>query len=237
MKNEYIFITGASRGLGKVCAIELARLGYSLILHARKKEHLESTFKACSSFKIDIILTECELSDVESVNLMLNKISKYNITKVLNNAGIQIGYFPNYLETNVDTYIPQFKINTIAPYLITCFFVKKMEKTGGNIVNVTSGINHCCELSGYSASKAALDKIILDLAFKYKDTNISISLVDPGWCQTDLGSNHAPNTAESAVTGLILGLFSKMASGKIIDAQTYSKYSLKEAIKIIEDSI
>ena len=125
--------------------------------------------------------------------------------------------------------MPQFMVNTIAPTFITYHFLKKMNK--GYIINVTSGINHEPEQPAYSGSKAALDKITNDLAFRYKDSDITISLADPGWCRTNLGGPKAPNDVKSVIPGIILGAFSKDANGKTIHAQDFVNLTFDEALK------
>ena len=74
---------------------------------------------------------------------MLKKIDSFGVDVdiVLNNAGIQVGYWNDYLNTPIEDYEESFRINTIAPMMITYHFLKKMEKKGyGRIINTTSGI-------------------------------------------------------------------------------------------------
>ncbi|MCQ2578754.1 MAG: SDR family NAD(P)-dependent oxidoreductase [Treponema sp.] len=59
------------------------------------------------------------------------------------------------------------------------------EKGFGRIVNTTSGIALEPQQAGYSASKAALNKITIDLGSKYQGTDVMLNLADPGWCRTD----------------------------------------------------
>ncbi len=55
-----------------------------------------------------------------------------------------------------------------------------------------------------SASKAALDKITIDLGHTVQGTDVMINLTDPGWCRTDLGGIHDPNAPESAIPGIVV---------------------------------
>ncbi|MBR4580067.1 MAG: SDR family NAD(P)-dependent oxidoreductase, partial [Lachnospiraceae bacterium] len=101
----------------------------------------------------------------------------------------------------------------------------------GRIVNTTSGIALEPEQAGYSAAKAALDKITIDLGSKVEGTNVMINLVDPGWCRTDLGGPNAPNSPESALPGVLVGVFmDDLKSGRIFRAQEYAGMSLEEAV-------
>ena len=109
---------------------------------------------------------------------MLGEIDKLGVRVdiVLNNAGLQIAYRNDYFSTPVSDYTESFLINTVAPAMICYHFMPKMIENGfGRIVNTTSGIALEPQQAGYSASKAALDKITID---KIKSLNISEEYVN-----------------------------------------------------------
>lgn len=238
VKGRYAFITGASRGLGKLAAESLAKMGCNLILHSRTKAHTEALAKELSACGITVYQVEAELSDETSVTKMLEEIDGLGVevSIVLNNAGLQIAYRTEYMMTPVSDYDISFKINTIAPMMICYHFLPKMiEKGFGRIVNATSGIALEPEQAGYSASKAALDKVTIDIGSKLEGTDVMINLVDPGWCRTDLGGPNAPNSPESAVPGVIVGAFlDDKKSGRILRAQDYAGLTIEEAVNKVE---
>ena len=118
------------------------------------------------------------------------------------------------------------------------YLPKMIERGFGRIVNTTSGINLDPYQAGYSASKAALDKVTIDLGSKYDGTDVILSLADPGWCRTDLGGPAAPNSPESAVPGVVLGAFvDDGKSGRCFSAQTYSGMTLEEALKHAQENL
>ena len=109
------------------------------------------------------------------------------------------------------------------------------ERGFGRIVNTTSGITLDPQLAGYSASKAALDKVTIDLGSKFEGTNIMLNLVDPGWCRTDMGGPQAPNAPESVLPGIIVSVFADdKKSGRSLYAQDFAGMTLKEAVKKVE---
>lgn len=227
---SYCLITGASRGVGKEISKFMASMGYDLLLQARKKENLKDTLEYIKDYNITTKLYECDLENLEDVKRFLNEITD-SVEVVFNNAGIQIGYNSDFLNYDFSTFAPQFKVNCMTPLYITHYFLKKMEGKKGFIINVTSGINHEPEQPAYSASKAALDKVTHDLAYKYRNTDITISLADPGWCRTDLGGPKAPNDVKSVIPGIVLGAFSKDANDLVIHAQDFTNLTLDEALK------
>ena len=105
----------------------------------------------------------------------------------------------------------------------------------GRIVNTTSGIRLEPQQAGYSASKAALDKITIDLGSTVQGTDVLINLTDPGWCRTDLGGQHAPNAPESAIPGIAVGAFvNDGKSGRYLGAQNFAGMTLEDAVKKAE---
>ena len=85
------------------------------------------------------------------------------------------------------------------------------------------------------ASKAALDKITIDLGSTVEGTDVMINLTDPGWCRTDLGGPHAPNAPESAIPGIVVGVFADdKKSGRFLGAQYFAGMSLEEAVEKAE---
>lgn len=234
IKGKWALITGASRGLGRLAAVLMAKQGCNLVLHSRDVSHCDSLLEEVKALGVQAYAVGAELSDIDAVKAMLAEIDAKgtNVEIVLNNAGLQIAYRTEYLTTPVSDYDISFKVNTIAPMVICYHFLPKMEKAGfGRIVNTTSGINLEPEQAGYSASKAALDKVTRDLGSKYEGSDIILSLTDPGWCRTDLGGEKAPNAPESAVPGVVVGAFlTDGRNGRLFAAQDFAGMSLEDAV-------
>jgi short-subunit dehydrogenase len=234
VKGKWALITGASRGLGYLSALFMAQCGCNLVLHSRDAAHCEKVLSEVKALGVEAYAVSAELSEPESVTDMLAEIDSNNtqIDIVLNNAGLQIAYRTDYLSTPVSDYDISFRINTIAPMMICYHYLPKMAERGfGRIVNTTSGIDLEPEQAGYSAAKAALNKVTHDIGMKYDGTDIMINLTDPGWCRTELGGPKAPNSPESAIPGIVVGAFlSDKKSGRIFSAQDFAGMTLEEAV-------
>ncbi len=234
VNGRWALVTGGARGIGRLAALFLAQYGANIIVQSRKKEHAETVKAEIEALGVSCISTEAELSDLGSVEAMLKEIDALEVPVdiILNNAGMQVGYRNAYLKTPMEDYTTSFLINTTAPMMIVYHFLPKMMERGfGRIVNTTSGIQFQPEQAGYSASKAALNKVTIDLGSKLQGTDVIISLTDPGWCRTDLGGSLAPNSPESAVPGVIVGVFvDDGKSGRIFSAQEFSGLSLEAAV-------
>lgn len=238
VKGRWAFITGAARGIGYLTAQFMAKQGCNLILHSRDLAHTWKVVDEVKALGVEAYAVAAELSDLDSVKTMLEEIDKLGVQVdiVLNNAGMQIAYRTEYFETPVSDYTESFKINTIAPAMICYHFMPKMIKNGfGRIVNTTSGIRLEPQQAGYSASKAALDKITIDLGSTVEGTDVMINLTDPGWCRTDLGGPNAPNAPESAIPGIAVGAFvDDKKSGRYLNAPNFAGLTLEEAVKKAE---
>ena len=188
VKGRWALITGASRGLGYLAAIEMAKLGCNLVLHSRTEEHCAKVLGEVKALGVDAYVVTAELSDMEQVEAMCRAIDERGtkLDIILNNAGLQIAYRTEYLTTPASDYDISFRINTTAPMMICYHFLPGMKERGfGRIVNTTSGIDLEPEQAGYSAAKAALNKVTRDLGKNYEGTDVTINLTDPGWCRTD----------------------------------------------------
>ncbi len=238
VKGKWAFITGASRGIGYLTAKFMAEQGCNLILQSRKLENTATVMEEVKAMGVEAYAVSAELSDLDSVEKMLDDIDSLgvNVEIVMNNAGLQIAYRNEYFKTPVSDYTESFKINTIAPAMICYHFMPKMIANGfGRILNTTSGIALEPQQAGYSASKAALDKITIDLGSTVEGTDVMINLTDPGWCRTDLGGQFAPNSPESAIPGIVVGAFiDDKKSGRNLGAQNFAGMTLEDAVKKAE---
>lgn len=241
VKGRWAFITGAARGIGYGAALFMAERGCNLVVQARRSENCGKVVAEARALGVKAYAVGAEFSDISQVERMLLEIDSLGvpIDIVLNNAGVQVAYRTDYLKTPAGDYEQSFKINTIAPMMITYHFVEKMAERGfGRIVNTTSGIRLEPEQAGYSASKAALDKVTMDLASKYNGTDICINITDPGWCRTDLGGPNAPNAPESSLPGVVVGAFiDDRRSGRNFAAGYFHGMTLEEAVKKAEAEI
>ena len=234
LKGKRVLITGASRGLGRLAAKLMAEQGCNLILQSRSLEHTASLEEEVKAMGLECDSFAADLNDIPSVMKMLSDIDAagLDVDVILNNAGLQIAYRPEYCKTPQEDFTVSFNVNTIAPAMICYHYLPRMlEKGFGRIVNTTSGIDKEPEQAGYSAAKAALDKITKDMASRLGGTGVTMNLTDPGWCRTDLGGPNAPNTPESAVPGIAVGAFvDDDVNGRIFRAQEFSGMTLEEAV-------
>lgn len=237
LNGKWVLVTGASRGIGRLASKAMAEQGCNLILQSRNTEHTASLEEELKALGAEVHSFAADLNDIPSVLKMLEQIDALgvDVDVVLNNAGLQIAYRTDYYQTPESDFTVSFNVNTIAPAMICYHFLPKMVNRGfGRIVNTTSGIDKEPEQAGYSAAKAALDKIAKDMASRLGGTGVAMNLVDPGWCRTDLGGPNAPNAPESAIPGVIAPAFTEdKVNGQIFHAQDLSGMDLGSAVEKI----
>ena len=238
VKGKWALITGAARGIGYLTAKFMAEQGCNLILHSRDLRHTERVLDEVRFRGVSAVAVAADLNDLSAVERMLEEIDSIGVDVdiVMNNAGLQIAYRTDYCATPAEDYEISFRVNTIAPAMICYHFLPKMMAKGtGRILNTTSGIALDVCQAGYSASKAALDKITIDMGSKVEGTDVLINLTDPGWCRTDLGGRSAPNAPESAIPGIAVGVFvDDRKSGRYLGAQHFTGMTIGDAVKKAE---
>lgn len=234
VKGRWALITGANRGVGYRIAKFMASKGCNLILHSRSLEHTKGILEEVKAMGVEAYDVAAELSDPVQVRQMIDEINSRGkpVEILFNDAAVQIAYRVDYYKTPVEDYTASFMINTIAPMMLCYEFIPKMIERGfGRVINTTSGINGEPEQAGYSASKAALDKVTKDIAGKLNGTDVIVSLTDPGWCRTDLGGPNAPNDPDSVIPGIVVGAFvDDKIGGRNFGAQNFVGLTLEEAV-------
>lgn len=224
--DRWALVTGASRGIGQQVAQALAAEGCKLILHSRTLEATASLARRLRKQGATVHTVAAELSDSAAVERLAAEVEALcgTLEILYNNAAIMTPYHASYLTVVPSEYELSFRVNTIAPIILSNHFLPKMVAQGwGRVVNVTSGIKDQPELMAYAASKAALDKFVYDTAPKLAGTGVTMNLLDPGWLRTDLGGPNAPGAVESVLPGaLVPVLATDGISGRWISAQDYA---------------
>lgn len=236
IRGKWTLITGASRGIGRLITLEMARLGANIIAHGRSVSLLEETLQEVSSFNVQAIPIAAELSKPDELEKMFftlqNSVPRVDI--IFNNAGISPPCPPQgFWHIQNRDYLDSFAVNTLAPIRICHQLIPPMLERGyGRIINISSSIQKRPAEMAYACSKAALDKFVFDLAPSLNNSGVAISLADPGWIRTDMGGANAPHTVDSVIPGILLGaLLNNNCNGRWISSQDYTGLTLNVALQ------
>jgi len=238
LSGKWALITGASRGIGYQIALSMAKLGVNIITHSRSHSHNEAIISECSKLGVETISMEAELSSSREVENLLEKLPQVDI--LFNCAGVSLPNDAVWAVASED-FSATYAINTIAPIMLCNHLIPLMIDRGfGRVINVSSSIQNRPYEMAYACSKAALDKYVHDISPTLSETGVLISLVDPGWLQTDMGGKQAPCSVESVIPGAILGaVLDEYENGHWFSAQDFSGRSIEDAmqkVKFISDT-
>jgi len=235
ISNKWALITGASRGLGFELALRLAKEKVNLVLHARNITNLENIYNLCSKHNIKIITYAANLEKKNQIKKFINYLvsNEIDIDILINNAAISPPNEFNIEKISIDKYVLTNRVNFIAPLLLCSFIKDEMIKRNyGRIINITTNLSNNLDSMHYISSKASLDKLTIELAKIFKGSNVSVCGVDPGYLKTGMSNFEGLNEPLSAVNGVLLGIIlGSNVNGKFINAQEYSKLSIKGSVK------
>jgi len=190
LENKIVFITGASAGIGKACAIAFAKEGADLLLAARRVERLKELTEELSdkyqtkakTIKLDVR----NRNEVKDTLTSLNDEWK-NIDILINNAGLARGFNKIY-EGKIDDWEEMIDTNIKGLLYVTRQVLPKMvEQQRGHIINIGSVAGHETYPLGnvYAATKFAVDALTKSIRMDVLDKNIKVSTVDPGLVETE----------------------------------------------------
>lgn len=187
MTNQTAIITGASEGLGKSFAIELASRRINLVLVSLPASGLpELASFICKNFEVKVNYLEIDLTLAESYPAIFNYLSDEQITAhlLINNAGL--GNWSWFEDLNIGFYKKQIELNVITPVLLTRLFLAQADAA------VTSYILNVGSLGGlfvvpkkhvYGATKSFIRYFTKCLQLELQ-ANVKISLLSPGGINT-----------------------------------------------------
>lgn len=177
-------ITGASVGIGRATALEMARLGAELVLLDINYEGLEALKKELAAYTERVYIYACDISDEDAVMTVvakaLTQVSKIDI--LVNNAAVW-RCRASFLETTSADWKQYFDINVLGTMHVTRAVLPGMlERQYGRIINVASvaGVYGNANMTQYSATKGAIIAFTHALAKEVSEQGVLVNAVSPG---------------------------------------------------------
>jgi 3-oxoacyl-[acyl-carrier protein] reductase len=189
MTNRTAFITGASRGIGRACALSLAEAGARVAVAARNMEQLEALAQELRSHGREAFPVSIDLANPESIKEAISKTAKDfgPIAILVNNAGItKDGLALRMKKEDWDTVI---STNLTGAFLtIQQVLQGMMRERWGRIINISSVVGEMGNAgqANYVASKAGLIGLTKSIAQEMGSRNITVNAVAPGFVETDM---------------------------------------------------
>lgn len=200
MENKSVVITGASRGIGRACAVAFARCGYNVLIgYNQNKAAAEETLAAVLSFGVKGVIFAADISKQDEARRLISK-AMYEFGRIdvlVNNAGIARAM----LMTDVaeKDFYDLFSVNVAGAYFVSQAVIPEMINAGGGkIINISSmwGQVGASMETLYSATKSAVIGLTKAMAKELAPSKITVNCVCPGVIDTDMNSCYDEKTME-----------------------------------------
>jgi 3-oxoacyl-[acyl-carrier protein] reductase len=207
MNNRVAFITGASRGIGRACALTLSEAGARVILAARNREKLDEVAAGIRSTGREAFVVEIDMESPASIKqAFATAHSEFGATEILvNNAGVTRDGLA--VRMKAEDWQCVLNTNLTGAFLCTQQVLQLMMKARwGRIINITSVVGQMGNAgqANYSASKAGLIGLTKSLAQEMGGRGITVNAVSPGFVQTDMTGVLSDEMKEKLLTNIPL---------------------------------
>ena len=223
MKGKVTIVTGASQGIGRAIAEFLAEKGSDIAVFdvtdgADTVRAIEAKGARAAFFHADV----SDLQQVEKAVLAVMD-GMGRVDNLVNNAGITRDKL--LVRMTEDDWDQVMRVNLKGVFNCTKAVIRRLMKTGGNIVNIASiaGLTGNPGQSNYAASKAGIIGLTKSLAKEYGERSIRVNAVAPGLIRTDMTASLSEKHQETLVQGVPLG-----RAGEPIDVARVVYFLLSE---------
>ena len=188
MDEKVAIITGASSGIGRATATEFVRNGISVVAVGRNEADLATLRHETLESKGKIKTHLADVTEFTQIDRLLSETAEHfgRLDILVNAAGIIKG--GNIEDTSIDEWDRMMNINVRSVFYIMQKCVPLLEKTKGNVVNVSSvtGLRSFPNVLAYCVSKAAVDQLTRCSALELAPKGIRVNAVNPGVVVTNL---------------------------------------------------
>lgn len=186
--NQVVIVTGASSGIGKALALQLADQGAKIAIAARRTEQLSQVAMECRARGGETLVITTDVSnEVQCKALIDHTVHKYGrLDMLINNAGLAVtALFDEFPDLNLFKYTVE--VNFLGAVYCTYYALPHLQQTGGRIVAISSigGKAAIPYNTPYIASKYALHGFFDALRMELTQHEVSVTVVCPWWVITE----------------------------------------------------
>ena len=234
-------VTGASRGIGQVIAVEFARAGADVAIAARTAEGLAATAKEIRGLGRQAVEIPADLTARDAaedvVRVAIKELGHLDI--VVNNAGGSNFLVP-FLDMRVSGWEKVLRLNLDATMWICQAAGAHMTARGaGSVINVASvaGLAAAPFLAAYGVAKAGVVSLTKTLASEWGRSGVRVNALCPGWTATDLNRNlwDSPDGGAATIANVPMARWGKpeeMAGPAIFLASDASSFMTGQVLAI-----
>jgi len=200
LEDQKALVTGATSGIGRAVALQLAREGASVAVHSRDAARGAETVAEITAGAGQALFVAAELSAPADLQRLVKDVGDVDI--LVNNAGFS--WFGKTPDLDVATFDALFASNVRAPFLLVAAFAPRMAAKGkGSIINLSSMGGQIGLVGGaaYGATKAALSSMTRAWAAEFSPSGVRVNAIAPGPVFT---GGAAPERTEALGTTTLL---------------------------------
>lgn len=187
MENKTVFITGCSSGIGYTTAVELKKRGHRVICSTRNGSDVSKlTAQGFETLQLDL----AESSSIQKAVKLLDKLTAGKIDCLFNNGAF--GQPGAVEDLSREVLRSQFETNFFGTHELTNLILPLMRKQGGGRIIYNSSVLGFVAMKyrgAYNASKYALEGLVDTLRLELYDTNIKLSIIEPGPITSEFRKN------------------------------------------------
>jgi 3-oxoacyl-[acyl-carrier protein] reductase len=236
LEGKGIIITGATRGIGRALALEVAGRGANVSFNfVRSDQQAEQLKSEIESLGVKALAYKVDVGDLKAVRDMVNATKKEfgQIDGLVNNAGLTRDKV--FVMMSEDDWNDVIRTNLTGPFNFaraTAFMMMKAKR--GSIVNITSisGIIGLPGQANYSAAKAGLIGLTKSIAKEVGRLNVRVNALALGFVETDMTAALPVENRTQALGMIPLGRF-----GKVEDVAPMAAFLLSDAASYITGAV
>lgn len=214
LTSKVALVTGASRGIGRAVAVELAKQGATVFCTSTKEGGCDETLAAIAELGADVAAHAlvCNVSDPDSVDALAKGVLEEagKLDFLINNAGItRDGVFMRMSNDDFDDVVGT---NLRGAFLVCRAFARPMMKARtGRIINIGSvvGLSGNAGQANYAASKAGLLGLTKSLAQELASRGVTANVIAPGFIETDMTASLAEDVKAEMLKQIPLSRFGR----------------------------
>jgi NAD(P)-dependent dehydrogenase (short-subunit alcohol dehydrogenase family) len=227
-------ITGANKGIGFEVARQIAKAGWTVLAAARNEELGRQAVAKLQAEGLDVQFVHLDLNAPETAVTAAETIRKQfgKLDLLINNAGINKPGDGLPSKVSIETLETVMRTNYVGAVSVTQAMLPLLQSAGkAQIINVSSELGSVSQqtdpnwkfapvkLLAYCASKAALNMFTVQLAYEFRNGNIAVNSVNPGYTATDLNANSGPQTIEEGAAEIVrVALLDPPVSAKFLES-------------------
>ena len=218
LRGRLALVTGATAGIGRACALALAREGANVIATGRREERLRSLGETAPEHRAQFHAMPGDLADGSFVERLIGAATSADI--LVNNAGI-LTYAP-FLELRPEDCEEMFRVNVLAAmHLSQGIGAAMAARRSGHVVMITSLAARTVNRFGvaYAATKHALSAIAKGMRLELKTSGIRVTEIAPGMVDTDIRESSTHPDVVAAIRGR---RFAPLRPEDVADAVVYA---------------